>query len=125
MDVLVTQSIQFASKIRLSHKAVAIRAGQIVCLRKGDLLGRCFIPAVIELGQQCVEVGCIIAGHEFIEVELDGPMDRASEHKARRDGLFRELGNVPKEVPQRAPLIQRQRREAHIVPNNSARCDNW
>ena len=29
MDVLVTHSIQFASKFRLSHKAVAIRAGQI------------------------------------------------------------------------------------------------
>ena len=29
MDVLVTHSIQFASKFCLSHKAVAIRAGQI------------------------------------------------------------------------------------------------
>ena len=29
MDVLVTHSIQFASKFRLSHEAVAIRAGQI------------------------------------------------------------------------------------------------
>ena len=29
MDVLVTHSIRFASKFRLSHKAAAIRAGQI------------------------------------------------------------------------------------------------
>ncbi len=74
-DVTVSERCEYAVG-QVGQAVARVRLGE------RDLLGRCFVPAGVELGEQRAEVGRRIAGQQFLEVELDGAVDGAAKDKA-------------------------------------------